>query len=431
MPGVDIRDIGHKCGLNGVDNGMIWFDHVEIPRENMLSRYAWFDAEGNYKSSIANDDERFAVQLGALTGGRVSIAVGAINQTKIGLATAVNYAWSRRAFGPSDSQQEVPLIFYKSHQYRLIPNLASTIVMAFCANQLKKQWWHCASSGKMVTRNVHVLSSGFKAVMTWQMRDCMQSCREACGGQGYLSENRIGPVKNDHDVQMTFEGDNSVLLQRTGKMVFEDFKRWEKMRSTATKRTDAAREKLPGCLEFVDSLELNGERSSLRIECKANMMAFIRGALTERLVLLLQFLRSKVDEQTAQGVNPFYIWNHCSMIASDVALAYIDLVLWSMYNKELTRMRAESHLCPVTMETLEDCALLYGAQQILNNPQFVTMDCVTKKEVALLEEYKDKVCILLTPKSKSLVASFGIPKNLLGPIAGDWVAFNGRTPSKL
>lgn len=33
MPGVRIKDQGPKMGLNGVDNGRIWFDHVRVPRE--------------------------------------------------------------------------------------------------------------------------------------------------------------------------------------------------------------------------------------------------------------------------------------------------------------------------------------------------------------------------------------------------------------
>ena len=32
LPGVTIEDNGLKMGLNGVDNGQIWFDHVEVPR---------------------------------------------------------------------------------------------------------------------------------------------------------------------------------------------------------------------------------------------------------------------------------------------------------------------------------------------------------------------------------------------------------------
>src|SRR3954464_13942960 len=38
--GVRLEDCGAKLGLNGVDNGRIWFDHVRVPRENLLDKYA-------------------------------------------------------------------------------------------------------------------------------------------------------------------------------------------------------------------------------------------------------------------------------------------------------------------------------------------------------------------------------------------------------
>ena len=41
-----------------------------------------------------------------------------------------------------------------------------------------------------------------------------QECREACGGQGYKTENRVGHLKGEFDVQSTFEGDNNVLMQQ-------------------------------------------------------------------------------------------------------------------------------------------------------------------------------------------------------------------------
>src|SRR4051812_39593838 len=42
-------------------------------------------------------------------------------------------------------------------------------------------------------------------------------CREACGGSGYLQENRLPHLKADTDVFTTFEGDNTVLMQLVAK----------------------------------------------------------------------------------------------------------------------------------------------------------------------------------------------------------------------
>ena len=39
LPGIIVEDNGYKMGLNGVDNGRIWFDHVRVFRENLLNKY--------------------------------------------------------------------------------------------------------------------------------------------------------------------------------------------------------------------------------------------------------------------------------------------------------------------------------------------------------------------------------------------------------
>ena len=40
MRGVRAGDCGLKMGLNGVDNGRLWFDHVRVPVANLLDRFA-------------------------------------------------------------------------------------------------------------------------------------------------------------------------------------------------------------------------------------------------------------------------------------------------------------------------------------------------------------------------------------------------------
>ncbi len=37
--------------------------------------------------------------------------------------------------------------------------------------------------------------------------------RECCGGQGFAAENRIGMFKSDCEIDLTYEGDNTILMQ--------------------------------------------------------------------------------------------------------------------------------------------------------------------------------------------------------------------------
>lgn len=45
--------------MNGVDNGKLWFDHVRVPRENLLDAYSQVDKGGAFHSKIAGARGRF------------------------------------------------------------------------------------------------------------------------------------------------------------------------------------------------------------------------------------------------------------------------------------------------------------------------------------------------------------------------------------
>src|SRR5690606_7870019 len=96
LPGITIVDNGYKLGLNGVDNGKIWFHNVRVPRENLLERFGEIKGDGSYHSPIKNPNKRFFTMLGTLVGGRICVARGALGGGKMALAIAVKYALDRR-----------------------------------------------------------------------------------------------------------------------------------------------------------------------------------------------------------------------------------------------------------------------------------------------------------------------------------------------
>ena len=136
LPGVRIEDNGLKMGLNGVDNGRIWFDHVKVPRIEMLNRFADVTADGQYRSDIQSQSARFFTMIGTLVSGRISIAATANSATKSALTIAVRYAARRRQFGspksdqgnsasglPSSSTEALPA-YRKSFRTRLCPQIS-------------------------------------------------------------------------------------------------------------------------------------------------------------------------------------------------------------------------------------------------------------------------------------------------------------------
>ncbi len=226
LDGVRIEDDGPKIGLNGVDNGRLWFDHVRVPRTNLLNRYADVDEHGTYHSEIENPDRRFFTMLGTLIQGRVCVGGAGITASKTALALAIKYANRRRQFGSPDSDEEELLLDYGMHQRRLLPLLARTYALHFAQEILLTELHNVLSTTDAPERQRRALESraaGTKALGTWHGSRTVQECREACGGAGYLMSNRLGSMRADIDVFTTFEGDNHVLLQLVAKGLLTDF----------------------------------------------------------------------------------------------------------------------------------------------------------------------------------------------------------------
>lgn len=231
LDGVRIEDCGPKMGLNGVDNGRIWFDGVRVPRTALLNEFAEVTPEGRYLSPIDNPNKRFFTMLGTLVQGRVCVGGAGINASKVALTIATRYAVRRRQFEATSPDEEQVLLDYGMHQRRLLPLLARTYALHFAQEVVAGQLHDVFSgpgpveegSDEHARRMLESRAAGTKALGTWHATRTIQECREACGGAGYLSENRFAALKADTDVFTTFEGDNHVLLQLVAKGLLTDY----------------------------------------------------------------------------------------------------------------------------------------------------------------------------------------------------------------
>lgn len=227
VDGVRIEDCGHKLGLNGVDNGRIYFDGLRIPRTNLLDRYASVAEDGRYTSPIENPTRRFFTMLGTLVQGRVSVAGGGLTVSKVALTTAIRHGLARRQFGPPDGGEEVPLLDYRAHQRRLFPLLARTYALHFIQREMVRDLDAVFSGSEQdedARRHLETKAAGVKAFATWHAIESIQTGREACGGLGYLTSSGFGAHKADAEIFATFEGDNTVLLQLVAKSLLTGYR---------------------------------------------------------------------------------------------------------------------------------------------------------------------------------------------------------------
>ncbi len=222
LPGITTSDCHYKGGLPGVDNGRIVFDQVRVPRENLLNKYADVSADGTYSSPIESTGRRFFTMLGTLIRGRVTVGGSAAAAARVALDIATRYGLQRKQFDDPDTGEEVVIMDYLVHQRRLLPLIAESYALQFAQNELVAKCHELQTADDPDPEEQQELESraaGLKAANTWHATRAIQEAREACGGAGYMAENRLIALKADTDVFTTFEGDNHVLTQLVAKQL--------------------------------------------------------------------------------------------------------------------------------------------------------------------------------------------------------------------
>ncbi|CAH9082072.1 unnamed protein product [Cuscuta europaea] len=403
-PNIRIADCGHKIGLNGVDNGRIWFDNLRVPRENLLNLVADVTSDGEYVSAIKDPDQRFGALMAPLTTGRVTIPTVVTYAAKVGLATAIRYSLTRRAFSVTPYGPEVLLLDYPSHQRRLLPLLAKTYAMSLAASSLKMMY---VKRTPEVNKTIHVVSSALKATLSWHNMRTLQECREACGGQGIRTENRIGQSKSDYDVNSTFEGDNNVLMQQVSKALLSVF--------VACKRKGIPFEELG--LEHMNEsspvIPFKLSNDTLRsIQFQSDVFC-----LRERE--LLKRFASEVSEHQARGESKESALLLSHQIAGDLGKAFADLSIYRAFLE--AEASVKSGLLKNVLGLVRSMFVMVSLDEDIT---FLRYRCITPDNATAVREELATLCMELRPHALALVTSFGIPDAFLGPVAFDWVDAN-------
>jgi len=406
LPGVTLEDSGLKGGLNGVDNGLIGFDRVRIPRENLLDRFASVDGEGRYESPIPGASKRFFTMLGTLVGGRISVGASALTGAKVGLAIAVRYAARRRQFGPA-GRPEVRILDYLSHQRRLMPRIATAYALSFALADLRERFVAVKNEGGDL-REIETLAAGLKARASRFSVDTLQECREACGGQGYLEVNRLTRLRADFDIFTTFEGDNTVLRQLVAKGVltqfrqqFEGFQAWNLVRHLAHRAAIQLSETNPVIARRSDEDHLRDP-------------GFQLDAFRFREEKLVWSAAGRLKARIDDGMDSFEAFNEVQDHLLTMARAFVERVLLERFVEAVERCED-----PEVQTQLRLLCQLHALWEMdLDRGWFLKNGVLESNKASAIRALVNKLCGEVRRQAVPLVDAFGIPDEVLAaPIA--------------
>ncbi len=415
LPGVTTSDDGLKGGLLGVDNGRITFDHVRVPRENLLNRYADVAPDGTYSSEIDNPSRRFFTTLGTLVRGRVSVGGAAAAGARVALSIALRYALKRRQFADPDSGEETVLLDYRSHQRRLLPLLAKSYAYAFAQNDLVRRM-HLVQTGQDLEPNaqraLEKRAAGLKVAQTRHATRAIQECREACGGAGYLTENRLVTLKGDTDVFTTFEGDNIVLTQLVAKELLtayadeiRDLDALGWVRFAATMAGDVVR-KRSGVRQLIQTLRDRGDdgvdegdlsRRSVQLQLFADREDYLVRTAAHRL-------RARAEE-----TGPFEAFNNAQDHILAAGAAHIDRLVLEAFIEGIGDIED-----PDAKALADDvCDLFVYTMLEENSAWFIMHRFMSVERAKAVRRGVNELVDRLRPHALTLVEAMGVPETML------------------
>lgn len=422
LPGVGGEDDGVKGGLNGIDNGRLHFDHVRVPRVNLLNRYGDVAADGAYSSDIASPGRRFFTMLGALVQGRVSLDGAATTGTALALYIALTYANQRRQFDSGAGSDEVVLLDYGRHQRRLLPRLAQNYAQFFANDELLRTFDGVFSGAKDTPaerENLETLAAALKPLSTWNALDTIQEAREACGGSGFLAENRLVGLHHDLDVYVTFEGDNNILLQLVGKRLLADYAKQFKDADAAKLASFAARQTAgkvfhgAGLRRFGQSVaDLGSTARSVELGLRAEQQhELLAGRVEQMIADIAARLRPAAKASPAEAAA---IFNASQSELIEAARAHGELLQWEAFSDGIAGIEDDG-----TVQVLTWLRDLFGLHLVEKHlAWYLVNGRLSTQRAAAVSKYIDRLCLRLRPHAQDLVDAYGFaPEHVRAPIA--------------
>ena len=257
-------------------------------------------------------------------------------------------------------------------------------------------------------QEIEAMAAGLKSFATWRTTHALQECREACGGKGYLSENRIDRLKNDTDVYTTFEGDNTVLMQLVAKSRLSEFKK------------EFSDINLFGVLSYVAS-QAKTSLSEMNPLTVRNTdpehlldFEFYLNAFRYRERDILTSAARRIKKHLDNGMDSFDAFNQTQYHMVNVGFAYIERLILEQFIAQVKKTEDEG--CKMILTKL--CQFFALSQMEKNKGWYLEHDYMAGVKTKAIRKMINQLCLEVRENAVPLVNAFEIPESCLAaPIA--------------
>ncbi|XP_061779089.1 peroxisomal acyl-coenzyme A oxidase 1 isoform X3 [Nerophis lumbriciformis] len=405
LPGIVVGDIGPKFGFNEVDNGFLKLDHVRIPRDNMLMKYAKVDPDGTYiKPPSAKLTYGTMVFIRSMIVGE-SARVLAKSST-----IAIRYSAVRHQSEIRPGEPEPQILEYQTQQYKLFPVLAMAYAFTFVGQYMNDTYHRITADIHQgdfsQLPELHALSAGLKAFTTWAANSAIEVCRMSCGGHGYSRSSALPDIYVEFTPTCTYEGENTVMMLQTARYL---------MKSYRQARTG---QRLHGMVSYLNESQLPRVQSQLVAARSTGVDTEDLSGLAElyklRAATLVELAAKSIQKELQQRKSQEDAWNNSAIDLVAASHAHCHYVVVKLFTDKLGEIDAG----PIH-SVLSTLARLYALHGIINNSgDFLLAELLTGSQVLQISARLKELLSELRPNAVALVDAFDFHDQMLKSVLG-------------
>ncbi|KAJ8736603.1 hypothetical protein PYW08_007259 [Mythimna loreyi] len=409
LPGIKVGEIGAKLGMNGTNNGFLGFEHVRIPREHMLMKNSQVLEDGTYVKSPSSK-----LTYGTMMFVRVVIVKDMCNYIAKAVTIATRYSAVRRQSQPKPDEPEPQIIDYLTQQHKLMVGIATAH-----AFQLSAEWiWNMYNNvtaeldaGDMERLpELHALSCCLKAVTTADAAECVERCRLACGGHGYMLASNL-PITYGHvTAACTYEGENTVLLLQTARYLV---KAWQQ---------SSGGNELPPTVAYLSRVGA-GRRSPPWDNTIEGIIRGFEVVAAGKIGLCVM----NIERRQKSGLSYEDAWNMTSVQLTQASEAHCRVFILTSYFEETERLvkNASPELREVLLQLVDLYVVYWALQRVGDLLRFTS---ISERDIEKLQHWYEDLLTKLRPNAVGLVDAFDLRDEILHSALG---AYDGRVYERL
>jgi acyl-CoA oxidase len=172
----------------------------------------------------------------------------------------------------------------------------------------------------------HAIISALKPYTSALTQFRLQQFRELMGGHGYSRYSLLGGLRNNNDINTTWEGDNTVLVQQTAKFILENFRNHLKGNKSSLNYPT---------LKFLDKFE-NSSAEKIEINDKKDLddVNLLSNIFEHRINTVLQKAVQRLATEVGKKNDLIVSWNNSQVFYIQIlSKCYIENFVFDSFRQ--------------------------------------------------------------------------------------------------